>query len=220
MSPATEKPQKNHFGATIPAAKRHPASLGSAVSNGVAVHISVLKRRVLLSLAALSPGVVTLALQEFAVSVAFMVLGLFGAIGVAIVAVAASPQMKDLHETSSARKASHPSLLTASAMNEIREKAPNPVVIRASLRTLMKPQNQMPGFVTDEEKIAMVLSQIMARWGHSEPTELSDDQARELWLVEQLMRATPAEAGALASCFTAPNAMLTMRDRIVNPVPA
>lgn len=182
------------------------------------MRVNSVKRRLLLCLAAVSPGVITLALQEFAVSVAFMLLGLFGAIGVAAVAVAASPQFKEMHDRS--RHADYPSLVVSSALIDLRETAPDPVVIRATLKALMTPSPQIPGFLTDDEKIAMVLAQIMARWARTDPLALTDDQARELWLVERLMRATPAEAGALAGHFAAPNAMLTMRDSIVATVPA
>jgi hypothetical protein len=187
---------------------------------GKHLRVNFVKRRLLLSLAALSPGVVTIALQEFAVSVVFTMLGLFGAIGIAAVAVAASPQIKELHDKSGGSKLTHQSLLVPSALADLRETAPDPMVIRSTLQTLMIPTRTIPGFATEDEKIAMVLAQIMARWEHTEPLAVSDDQARELWLVERLMRASPAEAGALAGYFAAPIAMLTMRDRIAAPVPA
>ncbi|MGJ8603343.1 MAG: hypothetical protein ACSHXH_04380 [Marivita sp.] len=178
------------------------------------------KRRLLLSLAALSPGVVTITLQEFAVSLAFMALGLFGAIGLAVVAVSISPQVKQAQFRTDAPSPSYPSLVLTSAFADLRQKAPDPLVIRATLYAVMTPTIQPPGFVTEDEKVAMVLAQIMARWGETDPMSVSDDQSCELWLVERLMRATPAEAGALAVYFAAPNAMLTMRDRIAPPVTA
>jgi hypothetical protein len=84
----------------------------------------------------------------------------------------------------------------------------------------MAPTLKTPGFVTEDEQIAMVLSQILARWDAVELSHLSDDQIREIWLVERLMRASPAEAGALSRYFAAPNAMLAMRDVLAAPVTA
>lgn len=177
-------------------------------------------KRVVLGLAALSPGVVFLTLQEFAVSMAFLVLGLFGALGVAAVAVAMSPPVKHVPSSASLSRQDYPSLILASALPELRDAAPDPLQLRAVLQTMMAPPATDQGGLTEDQQIAMVLSQIMARWGKSDTMTLTDDQARELWLVDQLMRATPAQAGALAGYFTAPNAMLTMRDTLAAPISA
>ena len=64
----------------------------------------------------------------------------------------------------------------------------------------------------------MVLGQIMAQWQISDAVQLTDNQARELWLIEHLLRSDPAEAGELAGHFTAPDAMLAMRDRVASSV--
>ena len=177
------------------------------------------KRRLLLVSAALSPGVVTITLQEFAFSLAFMVLGLFGALSIAAATIAVFPQVGPSSLTSKEPKKTYPSLLVASAFASLREMAPDPLVIRATLQTLLSPMHSAPGFVTDEDQIAMVLAQIIARWDMSDLSKLDDDQLRELWLVERLMRASPAEAGALARFFASPNAMLAMRDVLASPVP-
>jgi hypothetical protein len=66
----------------------------------------------------------------------------------------------------------------------------------------------------------MVLSQIIARWDASDLSQLDDDQIRELWLIDRMMRASPAEAGALSHYFSAPEAMLAMRDMLATPVTA
>ncbi len=182
--------------------------------------MNLVKRRLLLSIAALSPGVVTITVHEFAASLAFMILGIFGVISVAAVAVAMSPQINQAQFGQDMRKPEHSTLLVPSAFADLREKSPDPIVIRATLKTFMAPSRDAPGFVTEDEQIAMVLAQIMARWDETDILHLSDDQSRELWLVERLMRATPAEAGSLAMNFAAPNAMLTMRDSLASPVPA
>lgn len=182
--------------------------------------MNTVKRRLLLSLAALSPGVVVITLQEFAVSMAFLLLGLFGAIGVAAAALALSPQMAEKTINPSARSSTYTSLLTSSALSDIRKLAPDLLVIRAQLRSLLSPASLPPGLMTQDDQVAMVLSQIMARWGVTDVLSLTDDQTLELWIVERLMRASPAEAGALAGYFSAPNAMLTMRDSLVAPIPA
>lgn len=176
------------------------------------------KRRLLLSLAALSPGVAVVTLQEFAVSMAFVLLGLTGAISVAAAAIAMSPSMAQNKLGPSDHKKDYKSLLVPSAIAELRRTAPNPVVIKVMLNKLITPTQLQPSFATQEDQIAMVISKILARWESPDVMHLSDEQALELWLVERLMRATPAEAGALAAYFSAPNAMLTMRDSIAAPV--
>lgn len=177
------------------------------------------KRRLLLVSAALSPGVVAITLQEFAFSLALMLLGVFGALSIAAATIAVFPQFGPSSLTSKEPKKSYPSLLVSSTCANLREMAPDPLVIRATLQILISPTNKAPGFVTDEDQIAMVLAQIIARWDTTDLSQLDDDQVRELWLVERLMRASPAEAGALARFFAAPNAMLTMRDVLAGPVP-
>ena len=179
-----------------------------------------LKRRLLLSMAALSPGVVFVALQEFAVSMAFLLLGLFGALGVAAAALAMSPQIKQSQVDASTVKNSYPSLLLPSAKLALFSQAPDAILIRANLARILAPSLSPPGFLTQDEQIAMVLSRIMARWSATDVFTLSDDQVRELWLVDRLMRATPAEAGAMAVHFASPNAVLAMRDSISQPTPA
>lgn len=178
------------------------------------------KRRLLLVMAALSPGVVTITLQEFAVSLAFMVLGVFGAISLAAATIAVFPQVGPNSLSQGLAKRPYPSLLVSSALNSLKDMSPEPVAIRAALHTVMAPTLKTPGFITEDEQIAMVLSQILARWDAVELSHLSDDQIREIWLVERLMRASPAEAGALSRYFAAPNAMLAMRDVLAAPVTA
>lgn len=177
------------------------------------------KRRLLLVSAALSPGVVTITLQEFAFSLAFMLLGIFGALSIAAATIAVFPQIGASSLTSKQPKKTYPSLLVSSALTSLREMAPDPVVIRAMLQSLINPTHKAPGFVTNEDQIAMVLAQIVARWDTTDLAQLDDDQVRELWLVERLMRASPAEAGALAGFFASPNAMLAMRDVLAGSVP-
>ncbi|MFA8387327.1 MAG: hypothetical protein ACEPO2_17015 [Pelagibaca sp.] len=178
-----------------------------------------MKHRLLLVSAALSPGVVTITLQEFAVSLAFMVLGIFGALSIAAATIALFPQVGPSSLTSKEPKKTYPSLLVSSAFSSLRTMAPDPLVIRATLQTLISPTPKVPRFVTDEDQIAMVLAQIIARWDMSDLSQLNDDQVRELWLVERLMRASPAEAGALAHFFASPNAMLAMRDVLAGTEP-
>jgi hypothetical protein len=182
--------------------------------------VDQVKRRLLLTMAALSPGVVTVTLHEFALSMALMVLGVFGAISIAAAAVAVFPQsvLPGL-ETEDTRR-SYPSLVMTSALDSLRDIAPDPTVLRAQMEKLLKPAGLSSGFMTEDDQVAMVLAQIMARWNTTDAMLLSDDQIRELWLVDRLMRATPAEAGALSKFFTAPNAMLTMRDTLAAPVSA
>ena len=178
------------------------------------------KHRFFLVMAALSPGVVTITLQEFAVSLAFMVLGFFGAISLAAATIAVFPQIGPSSLTQETTKKAYPSLLVASAFGTLRTMAPDPTMIRGKLQVLLTPECITPGFVTGDERIAMVLSQIMARWDATDLMQLDEDQLRELWLVERLMRASPAEAGALSPFFASPDTMLSMRDALAAPVTA
>ncbi|WP_178346928.1 hypothetical protein [Marivita hallyeonensis] len=173
-----------------------------------------LGRRILLSLAALSPGVVSLTMQEFAVSLAIMLLGITGALSMTAVAMAVYPKVSETLATYDVPKTGYPSLLTQGALDFLRTQPLDPRLIRADLEGRLSIKKPGPGFVTREDRIDMILGQITARWNVSEILQLSDDQARELWLVERLVRATPAEAGKMAEHFVSPNAMLAMRDRV------
>ena len=179
--------------------------------------VNRVKRRLLLVMAALSPGVVTLTLHEFAVSLAFMVLGLFGAISIAAATIAVFPQIGPVTLPNGPAKKAYPSLVLSSALGTLRDMSPDPISVRLALQARMTATSPSPGFVTEEEQIIMVLSQILARWDAAELSQLEDDQLRELWLVDRLMRASPAEAGALSRFFASPNAMLAMRDVLATP---
>ena len=182
--------------------------------------VNLVKRRVLLTFAALSPGVVALTLQEMAVSLAFMVLGIFGAISLAAATLSVFPHVGPSSLIESMSRKPYPSLLLPSASDRVRRMAPEPPVIRAQLKLLMENAHSAPRFLTEKDQIGMVLSRILARWDSPHLAELSDDQIRELWLVERLMRASPAEAGALSRFFASPNAMLAMRDALAEPATA
>ncbi|MFP7671981.1 hypothetical protein ACG74X_01360 [Marivita sp. S0852] len=181
--------------------------------------VNGLIRRILLSFAALSPGVVAVFFQELALSLAFALLGVAGAISVAAVAIATSPKISDALTAPATAKRDYASLLRPYAFAELHESCPDPILIRAHLKDMTSPADASPGFVDKDQQIAMITAQIMARWDVIDVFSLSDDQARELWLVETLLRASPAEAGALAERFVTPEVMLTMRDRIsITPV--
>src|SRR6056297_2572839 len=97
---------------------------------GISCLMGLLKR-VVLGLAALSPGVVFLTLQEFAVSMAFLVLGLFGALGAAAAAVAMSPPVKHVPSSANLSREDYPSLILASTLPDLRAVAPDPLQLRA-----------------------------------------------------------------------------------------
>lgn len=151
-------------------------------------------------------------------SIAFMVLGIFGALSLAAATLAVFPNIGPQTLTEGETKRPHPSLLLPSAMASLKDMAPDPLVIRATLQSRISPSRTVPGFVTQEDHVAMVLAQIMARWECMDVSHLTDDQVRELWLVERLMRCGPAEAGALSCFFVSPDAMLAMRDALAEPV--
>ena len=171
-------------------------------------------RRIVLSVATLSPGVIAITVQELALSVVIMLIGITGAMSVALAAFAVSPKVNQSLTAYSQPNSDYPSLLVQSAFTALVSQSPNPHVIRANMDALMAPAKASMGFVRQDEQVAMILAQILARWGKTSALDLSDAQARELWLIERLLRATPAQAGAMAENFTAPNAMLAMRDRI------
>ncbi|WP_292289229.1 hypothetical protein [Marivita sp.] len=198
----------------ISAGIRHSQPVPILDGSGERDLVTNISRRLLLSIAALSPGMVFIALQEFAVSIAFLILGLFGALGVAAAALALSPQIKNAQIGAGIIKNEYPSLLVPSARSALIDKAPDPMVIRANLHSLMSATTQPAAFLSPDAQIAMVLTRIMARWRKTDVLHVSDDQARELWLIERVMRATPAEAGAMAAFFASPTAVLAMRDSI------
>lgn len=173
-------------------------------------------RRIFLSLAALSPGVASLTMQEMALSFAVALIGLTGAISMAIAVFAVSPKVNEALSELESPNTEYPSLLTLAALTRLQEQDIDLMSARAHLTSLITPAIGQKGFVTTNDQIAMILSQVMAQWRVTDPMQLSDDQARELWFIERLMRATPAEAGALAKSFTTPTAMLAMRDRVAD----
>jgi len=173
-------------------------------------------RRIILSLAALSPGVAFLTVQEMAMSLAVMLVGLTGAISVAVAVFAVSPKINETLSSFDTADTEYPSLLTQAALRSLQENGLDPLSLRAHLHELITPTIGKGGFVTLDDQIAMILAQIMAQWSVTEAMHLNDDQVRELWLIERMLRATPAQAGALADNFIAPNAMLAMRDRVAS----
>ena len=160
----------------------------------------------------------SLTLQEVAASFAIMLIGITGVISVAVAVMAVTPKVNDTLARMEAPDTDYPSLLTLGALRSLYEQDLDPVLIRAQLHTLMVPSTGHKGFVTLQDQVVMILAQVMAQWSVTDAMQLSDDQALELWLIERLMRSTPAEAGALAANFTSPNAMLAMRDRVASSV--
>ena len=175
-----------------------------------------LVRKIVLSAAALTPGMAIIAMQEFALSFALMVIGLVGLIGVCAIALGVSPKGNQALNRTETAATDHPSLLTHAGVTALQTQDLDPKSLRSHLDNLITRSHGAEGFVTIDDQIAMVLAQVMARWRTSDAMQLGDDQARELWLVEQLLRSTPAEAGALAEHFTTPDAMLALRDRIAS----
>ncbi|MFP7569792.1 hypothetical protein [Marivita sp. S2033] len=157
---------------------------------------------------------VAITFQEIAVSLAIMLLGITGALSVAAAAIAVSPKINQTVMADAKPKTRYPSLLVRSAFGDLASQSPTPVLIRVHIKDFITPSAGADAFVTKDDHIAMILAQIMARWGETDAMHLSDDQARELWLIERLLRASPAEAGELSACFSNPKAMLAMRDRV------
>lgn len=177
-------------------------------------------RRMVLSAAALSPGVVAITVHEMALSIFLMLMGVAGLLCAAAVTLAVSPKVNESLARYDTPNTGYPSLLLAGAFDFLASHSPDPLTIRARLHGLVTPDRTGEGFLTPDDQIAMILSQVMARWGEMDLYRLTDEQARELWLVERILRASPAEAGALAGYFAAPDAVLAMRDQVANSVAA
>lgn len=179
----------------------------------------VLKRMVL-SAAALSPGVAAISVQEMALSFAVMLMGVTGLICVAAMSVAISPKVSESITAYESARKEYPSLLLNAAFDFLDAHGPDPLAARARLQQSVIPARFSHGFLNRDDQVAMILSRVMARWGETDVRRLSDSQALELWLIERVLRASPAEAGALAVYFASPNAVLAMRDQIANSVAA
>lgn len=173
-------------------------------------------RRTVLSAAALSPGVAAVFVHEMAL----ILLGVTGFFSAVAVTIAVSPKIGETLASYDAPRTEYPSLLLAAASDFLATHCPDPLSIRARLHGLIAPGATVAGSPARDDRIAMALSSVMTRWGETDIHRLSDDQVRELWLIERILCASPAEAGALAQYFAAPNAILAMRDQIANTVPA
>lgn len=168
-------------------------------------------RRILLSLAALSPGVAAITIHELALSALLLVLGITGALSVVVFFVAASPALGAKAPARALVAPERRSILRREAISDLRRQIPDTAGLRTHFTALLTERRPNDARFT---QIALVLSQVMARWQVIAVSQLSDDQLRELWLTERLLRAGPAEAGALSRHFVAPDVMLAMRDRL------
>ncbi|MCK0150373.1 hypothetical protein MWU54_10090 [Marivita sp. S6314] len=145
---------------------------------------------------------------------ALTLMGIAGAVSVAAAAVAVSPKVNETMQSAGSGRPGYFSLLTHAALENLRDTCPDVTLVRAHLHDIISPADTSPGFVSEDHQIAMVLAQIMARWEVLDAFQLNDDQARELWFLERLLRASPAEAGAMAECFASPDVVLAMKDRV------
>lgn len=170
--------------------------------------ITWLDRKFVVSAATLTPGMALIYMQEYT----FFLIVLIG--------VAAATAIILVRKSRARQKGPGPagteyqSSLKPAALRALRTDGPDPGRARAELGQLMSRAHGAMGFVTSDDQVAMVLSQVLAQWDATDLKKLSDDQIRELWLVEKLIRSSPAEAGKLADHFTAPDVILAMRDRV------
>jgi hypothetical protein len=177
-----------------------------------------LVRKIVLSAAVLTPGLAYFFLRDRDLSSDVFLIVLIGLIGACAAVFAIRPKIKISQRGLDTAPPEYASLLTRAALASLREQDLDPQSLRIHMTQLITRAHGAEGFATFDDQVAMVLAQIMARWGITDPMQLGDSQARELWLAEQLMRATPAEAGALAKNFKTPDVMLTMRDRVADNV--
>lgn len=175
-------------------------------------------KRLVLSLAAFSPGVVAISVQEMALSFALMLLGITGFISVAAVTLAVSPRIGETLAQYDTPEMGYPSLLLKSAFGFLDRHGPAIPAIRAQLQGTLQPRTTLPEVLNREDQIALILTKVMERWGERDIAALSDAQAQELWLIERILRASAAEAGALSGYFAAPDKILAMRDQVANSI--
>lgn len=62
--------------------------------------------------------------------------------------------------------------------------------------------------------IASILRRFLASWAARVPEVLAPDELADLWLLDQVLRASPGDAGRLAQLFLAPGAILALRDEV------
>lgn len=127
-----------------------------------------------------------------------------------------------LRLTGRATTAPYVSLLMPLAMDKVAALAPAPDRIRAEIRPQIETHSlsdrRATAFQIDTDQTALILRQIMTRWGCETASDLTDAQLRELWLVNRLVTASPADAAAYSVYFAAPDAMLALRDALARPV--
>ncbi|MGR3378999.1 hypothetical protein [Salipiger abyssi] len=175
-------------------------------------------QRVLWSGFALSPAVLLLALPQGIVNAAMAQVG-----PSVILALAWTVAFGAAHFARHAidRRRERPApLLDHSALRHPPPGIPDTRSIRAELyRVLQSPAPLAAEFggaepETPDHALRRVLERILASWALHSPTELSDDRLHEIWLLIELVRATPDRAGELAQHFVNPDVLLDIRDRI------
>lgn len=79
----------------------------------------------------------------------------------------------------------------------------------AACVTLPEPPDRPP---SQDEAIAKALRHVLKSWDCLSPGALNRDEVTELYLLDRLLRAAPAEAGRLSQAFLRPDIVLELRD--------
>ncbi len=73
------------------------------------------------------------------------------------------------------------------------------------------PEPELP-----EHALAGVIGRVLGSWGKHDAQDLSPEELRELWLLVEIVTASPDRAGDLARSFLKPDVVLDIRDRIAD----
>ncbi|MCR8550850.1 hypothetical protein M4578_23745 [Salipiger sp. P9] len=175
-------------------------------------------QRVIWSGFALSPALTLLLLPDQVVNVALKQFGPSVILALAwVVAFGAAHFSRHAIDSRAERAAP---LLSLSALRHPPAEMPDPQDIRQSLRHILQspPPVTSPYGAAEPETLDYALSRaverILGSWGKRKLAELTREELQELWMLEQLVRATPDRAGALAQSFVNPDVVLEIRDRI------
>ncbi|MDJ0822387.1 MAG: hypothetical protein QNJ09_11345 [Paracoccaceae bacterium] len=160
--------------------------------------------RLLLTIVALLPALVVSVLPVAALSgPVTMVVGSVGSLVAFAASLRPAPQMPE-----------SPSLLRRDALRQLPENLPELPEMRRALVPLLKYGAGFDAMTMRDQAISRALQLVRDRMTKTRTDALSDQSVRELFLLNQLLRVTPGEAGQLAQLFQRPDVVLDLRDQI------
>lgn len=115
-------------------------------------------------------------------------------------------------------RSSTPLLHPAAQSQKIQSRTvPHPTTMRQALQTTLSGLNHLPPAVepiTRDGAIAQILNRFLHRWGAQDANTLAAQELTELYLIDQLLRGSPGEAGRIAQLFQHPNVLIDLRDEL------